>query len=105
MRYAKHILMLLFICFILVPVVLSRMKEGYCDEDIYRFIRQKFGDTTIQGTVSVDNCNSDYYKLIKSRLDGINFSAPSVTFSSYESGILPSTSKSTSTTVYVYVYF
>jgi hypothetical protein len=72
------------------------MKEGYCDEEIYKLIRQKMGDTTIKSTVSVNNCNSDYFNLIKSRLESINFSAPSFTFSSYESGILPSTSTPTS---------
>ena len=82
MRYAQHILMLLFICFILLPVILKwSNKEGYCADDFYKLIQYKMGDSTIKEMVTIgNNCNSDYYKMIQSKLATMKMNMPGMKF-------------------------
>ena len=71
MRYAKHIMMLLFILFIIIPIVLKlagiKMVEGFCAEDIYAIIRQKSDGIPITATLGA-GCDSDYFKAILKKM-------------------------------------
>jgi len=70
MRYAKHIMMLLFIFFIIIPIVLKLAGikvEGFCAEDIYEIIRQKSDGVPITAKLGA-GCDSDYFKAILNKM-------------------------------------